>query len=253
MDIYLAGGQRGWRRELEGRHLLVSFAEPRQCQLLSDGWDVSGWLLDSGAFTAWTKGRQIDIEAYARFVEQHAPKLDGAIALDVIPGAPGRLPTADEAAAAGEQSMANLAWLTERLGPVIWPVFHEGEPMAVLDELVAQGHNRIALGATASRGREELADWLLPIFDRYPEQAFHGLAMTQARTIRNIPFRSVDSTSWLNFARYGVAANTYLLKGKSGAFYRSLGIAAILDTETCPERVQPTRDGQLRLFPGETA
>ncbi len=253
MNIYLAGGQRGWRQELEGRHLLVSFAEPRQCALIGEGWDVLGWLLDSGAFTCWRQGGVIDIEAYARFIEAHAGQLDGAIALDVIPGAPGRLPTADEAEAAGEQSLVNLDWLTERLGSIIWPVYHEGEPMAVLDELVRRGYDRIALGATASRGKDTLADWLLPIFDRHPEQGYHGLGMTQARTIRNIPFKSVDSTSWLNFSRYGVAANTYLLKDKSKAFYRSLGIAAILDTETCPERVQATKDGQLRMFPGETA
>lgn len=253
MQIYLAGPQSDWKPELEGHRLLVSFAEPRQCRLIDAGWDVAGWLLDSGAFTAWTKGKPVDLDAYARFVDATAARLDGAIALDVIPGAPGRLPTVAEAAAATEQTIANLDWMEARFGRIVWPVFHEGEPMAVLDEYVRRGYQRIALGATASRGKKELADWLIPIFDRWPNHGFHGLAMTQARTIQNMPFESVDSSSWLNFQRYGVEANTYLLKGKSRSFYRALGIASLLDNERCPLRVQATTDGQLRLFPGETA
>ena len=63
MRVYLSGPQGSWRPEMEGHHLLVSFAEARQIKLLAAGWDVPGWLVDSGAFTAWTKGRPIDLDA----------------------------------------------------------------------------------------------------------------------------------------------------------------------------------------------
>lgn len=250
MRIYLAGGQLGWREQLEGHHLLVSYAEPQQLRLLTAGWDVPGYYLDSGAFTVWRQGRAIDLAAYVEFIKRHEHLLAGYIALDVIPGEPGRMPTEEEAKIATDKTMANLDLMrVAGLKPI--PVYHEGEPIEVLDEYVRQGHDLIALGGTASRGRPEMVDWLLPLFERFPEQKFHGLAMTQARIIRHLPFYSVDSTSWLNFARYGVESNTYLLKGRSQGFNRALGIAALEDIARCPEGTPATRDGQLRMFPAD--
>lgn len=68
MRVYLSGPQGSWRSEMEGHHLLVSYAEARQIKLLDAGWDVPGWLVDSGAFTSWTKGRPIDLDAYIAFL-----------------------------------------------------------------------------------------------------------------------------------------------------------------------------------------
>jgi hypothetical protein len=252
MKIYLAGGAMAWKAQLQGHNLLVSFAERSQLKLLDAGWDVSGWMLDSGAFAAWTLGKPVDLEAYGRFIDKHEAMLDYAVSLDVIPGKPGRLPTHDEAAAAVEQSLANLERLERMLGKgTVMPVFHEGDPAWLLDEYAGRGYDRIALGATASRGKPELLDWLLPIFDRHPDQDFHGLGMTQSRIIGHVPFASVDSTTWLNFVRYGVDSNTYLLKGRTREFLRALGIAALHDIAQCPRGVQATRDGQLRMFPDE--
>ena len=261
MRVYLSGPQGSWRPEMEGHHLLVSFAEARQIKLLAAGWDVPGWLVDSGAFTAWTKGRPIDLDAYIAFLvdlEAQAAAgalvLDGYLALDVIPGEPGRLPTEDEARWATGKSLENLAKMRAAgLSPI--PIFHEGEPMDLLDAYVAEGHNVIALGATASRGKPELVDWLQPIFDRYPGQRFHGLAMTQRRVIEGFPFDSVDSTTWLNFCRFGLKANKHLLEGHDSAFYRRLGIQAIENIPRCRE-IQKTANiyalddaaQQLNLF-----
>lgn len=241
MNVYLSGPQRSWRADLEGHHLLVSYAEPRQCALLTEGWDVPGWLVDSGAFTAWTKGRPIDLDAYIGFLVDLEAKaaagvlrLDGYLALDVIPGEPGRLPTEDEARWATGKSLENLAKMRAAgLNPI--PIYHEGEPMDLLDAYVAEGHAVIAIGATASRGKPELVDWLRPIFERHPGQRFHGLAMTQRRVIEGFPFDSVDSTTWLNFCRFGLKANKHLLEGHDSAFYRRLGIQAIENIPRCRE------------------
>jgi ketosteroid isomerase-like protein len=282
MRLYLSGPQRDWKQELEGRHLLVSYADPGQTALLLEGWDVPGWLVDSGAFTAWTKGKPVDLDRYIAFcleLERRAAegslKLDGYFALDVIPGEPHRLPTPEEARAAIEQSRANLARMRDAgLRPI--PIYHEGEPVEVLDALVAEGHPVIALGATASRGKKAVLDWLIPLFERHPDQRFHGLAMTQGRLLRSLPFDSVDSTSWLNPCRYGLKNNMYLLKGRTREFWRYLGydlapfdlestakhlgargkpvlrqvgIAALLDNWACPPGTPPSRNGQLFLAP----
>lgn len=126
----------------------------------------------------------MDLDRYITFcqdLERRAAegtlKLDGYFALDVIPGSPHRLPTPEEAQAAIEQSRANLARMRDAgLNPI--PIYHEGEPVEVLDELVAEGHRIIALRATASRGKKAVLDWLIPLFERHPDQrgkdAFYG-------------------------------------------------------------------------------
>jgi hypothetical protein len=280
--VYLSAPQTDWRPELEGRHLLVTYAEAGQMRLLDAGWDCPGWLVDSGAFTTWRLGRPVALAAYIdallRLEERAANgaiALDGYIALDAIPGAPGRMPTLEEAMRATETSMANLATMQAAgLNPI--PIFHEGEPLEVLDMLVGQRHHVIALGATASRGQARVLDWLLPIFETYPNQRFHGLGMTQAKLLASLPFDSVDSTSWLNPCRYGLKSNAYLIKGRSRAFWkgmgfdlppgdidaavadlagrdraflRRLGAEAILDCWRCPAGSPPTKGGQLLVAP----
>lgn len=248
MKIYLAGVCKAFRPVVEGHHVLVSFHESSQTRLISQGWDVAGWMLDSGAFSAWRGGRKIDLDGYMRFIDRHHHLLDSYVALDVIPGDPGRMPTADEASRATEETIQNLdKMIASGFRPV--PVYHEGEPVAVLDHFVERRFPVIALGGTASRGRRELVDWLLPLFQRYPQQRFHGLAMTQERIIRNLPFYSVDSTTWLNFAKYGIEGGAYLLKGRSLDFYRRLGVACLMDMPRCPDDAPPAHEGgQLPMF-----
>lgn len=243
----MAGVSRGYQEQVENQHCLVSFAVPSERRLIKEGWNVKGWMLDSGAFTAWKLGKVIDLDEYIAFVKEHKHLLDGFIALDVIPGAPGRLPTKEEADTAYRQTLDNIeAMESVGLNPI--PVYHQGEPIAVLDHYVEKGYELIALGATESRGKPELIDWLLPLFQRHPGQKFHGLAMTQQRLIRWLPFWSVDSTTWLCFQKYGVDANVYLLKNRTPAFYRSLGVACLMDTPKCPEDAPPAVNGLLPMF-----
>jgi len=253
VKIYLAGVCEAYRPEVEGHHLLVSFHEPHQTKLIAKGWDVAGWMLDSGAFSAWRLGSSINLDDYMSFIDKNATNIERCVALDVIPGKPGRMPTEDEAKQATDQTLKNLdKMLSSGFRPI--PVYHQGEPVWVLDEFVKAGHDVIALGATASRGRPELVDWLIPIFHRHPHQRFHGLAMTQRRIIEWLPFDSVDSTTWLNFAKYGLKGNEYMLKNKSAAFYRRIGVMTMLDLPTCPLDAPPAHNGLLPMFDlGDTA
>lgn len=247
MKIYLAGVCAAYRAEVEGKHLLVSFHEPHQAALIAKGWNVAGWMLDSGAFSAWRLGTEINLDDYMSFIDKNETNLERYVALDVIPGKPGRMPTVDEAKTATDQTLHNLdKMMTRGFRPI--PVYHQGEPVWVLEEFVRMGFEVIGLGATASRGRPEIVDWLIPLFHRFPNQKFHGLAMTQRRVLEWLPFDSVDSTTWLNFAKYGLKGNEYLLRNKSPGFYRRLGVEAILDIPRCPWDAAPAIEGQLPMF-----
>lgn len=183
---------------------------------------MRGWLLDSGAFAVWNSGAPpIDLDAYCAFVETVKDKVDGYIALDVIPGAPGRQPTADEVGMALDHSLRNLSEMRSRgLEPM--PVFHEGDPDWVLAEFVRSGAPVICLAGTVSRGKPELLPWLRRIFATYPEQRFHGLAMTQRDILcaDDLPFWSVDSTTWLNPVTIGIRETAWYFADLDTGFRR---------------------------------
>lgn len=238
MKIYFAGVQTGWEAELEGQHVLVAFDQKRQLKVI-DAWD-NPVLLDSGAFATWRSGKEQDLEAYIAFIHEKKHRLDGYIAMDVIQGS-------------AEANLANLDTM-EAAGLRPIPVFHEGDDWQLLAEYLRRGYSYVGLGGTVSRGKQELVDWLLQVFDKFPPGPtlkYHGLAMTQERIITYLSdqFHSVDSSSWLNLCRFGPEANLYMLKKRSGKFLRRMGVEAFLDMPQMGG--PPTKDGQLRLFTSE--
>lgn len=245
MLIYLAGGQPTWRQELEGKHLLVAYSEPRQLRIVDEAWTGPLPLVDSGAFSIWkgTAGRRegLDVASYSAWLNERQGLFEAAIAFDVIGGSI-------------EENLGNLDVMEAAgLKGLVIPVFHEGDDFALLDAYIARGYGYIGLGGTASRGRHELVDWLIKVLDRNPPSdalRYHGLAMTQQRIIEFLSdaLYSVDSSSWLNPCRYGIKGSAHMFKDRSPAFMRQIGIGALLDM---PQRGgPPSKDGQLRLFKG---
>lgn len=87
-------------------------------------------LIDSGAFSAMTTGREVDRLAYAEYLERWAGCWDYAVTLDVI---------GDPAATAG-----NTRWLHQRGIPVM-PVHTLGNTVADFDAMVRE-HGYVCIG-----------------------------------------------------------------------------------------------------------
>ena len=150
---------------------------PRVWQMAKDyGMDI---LSDSGAFSAWSRGRKIRVHEYAEYLVKWQP--DKYFNLDVI-GDP-------------EETAKNQIFL-ESLGLTPIPVFHFGEPMALLDELVAK-YEVIGLGGTVGKPHTQRREWLSKVYSRHPGVKFHGLGITNRTLLEAYPFYSVDSTWWL--------------------------------------------------------
>jgi hypothetical protein len=227
--IYLAGAQAAYADDVRGRLLLSSYGDKNVTRVMA-ALEAGGWLIDSGAYTAWSKGRAIDLDGYMSFLDQAlgAYPVDGYFALDVIPGRVGGMPTADEVKRAWEASMVNLDRMQARgFAPI--PVFHFGADWARLDELIAGGFDVIALGGTVKKPRPAVLAWLDEAFARYPAQKFHGLGCTSEAQLTRIPFWSCDSTSWLTLAMFGVGGNEWLLRGRSSRALRRIGLVAFDD------------------------
>lgn len=156
-------------------------------------------MLDSGAFTAWKRGAQIDLSQYIAFLQRNADLLAHYVNLDVIPGVMGQRVALEQVEEAAAQSFANYEVMRAAgLSPI--PVFHYGEDLRWLRRILDSGAAYIGLGGTVGRPRKVR----IPFFDRcfavlreYPGVRVHGFGTTSLDLMRRYPWTSVDSTSWI--------------------------------------------------------
>lgn len=145
-------------------------------------------LMDSGAFTAYTKDRRISEDAYCRFLEreQDRPEFYGAMALDVIGN--------------GEESVRVYDRMLARGLRRVLPVFHVDEPAWILDHYLERT-DYIALGGMVGTGggRGRMLQWLDWCFNtvakRKPGTRIHGLGLTDHTLMPRYPWTSVDSST----------------------------------------------------------
>lgn len=179
MRVYFAGAaQHSWLEGMRGRHVLESFANIRRVTDRYRATWASG-MLDSGAFTEMTTGVPIDLQAYRDFAVRHGDFYESIANLDDIRGDV-------------DKSKRNLQYLKDG-GVDAFPVFHQGEPMSVLDDYCAESP---MIGLGFQRPIKNAQRWLDLCFARIPTiTKVHGFAMTSY--MHSWPFSQVDSTSWL--------------------------------------------------------
>lgn len=168
-------------------------------------------MLDSGAFTAFTKGKKVVLEDLIAIYKDTISKLDTKriknvwlINLDVIPGEYGRISTTKEIEDALDQSDKNFKVLRKTFGDRVLPVFHQTESDARLAEVCKQNHF-IALGFRqdfSEQHRITEAEKNVQ-FAHSKGIEVHGLATTGYKMLRRVPFDTVDSATWLYVAAMG--------------------------------------------------
>ena len=211
-------------------HILISFAYDKDASFFERklGYDPPDWLGDSGAFTAWTVGDQIDIDELIEWCRVHVERKPTfqCISLDVIPGTPGgnRKPTKAERTKAIKESLANGDAMREA-GLKIMEVFHVFEPLDHLELLLdrRQEGEVLGLGGMVGRGEALKRDFADEVFSFIRKRTgswqgippLHGLGISIRSPIAaRYPWWSVDSSSWIAPAQYGKKVTRYgTLKG----------------------------------------
>jgi len=150
--------------------------------------------LDSGAFSAFTQGVEIDLEAYCDYIKRNSDLVMVASVLDGI-GDP--LKT--------YQNQQRI----EAQGIKCLPCFHYGEDERYLEHYIAN-YEYITLGGMVPINKEQLIYWLDRIWEKYltdsdgvPIRKVHGFGLTRMSLIERYPWFSVDSSSWVQSARTG--------------------------------------------------
>lgn len=149
---------------------------------------------DSGAFSAHTSGKPINLDTFAAWAHATRDSTTWTAGLDVIGDADG---TWDN-----WQALRSLD-----LDPI--PTVHYGSPPSVLDRYAEQGVDFVGLGGMVGRKSESdrLLRWCLSMMryarDTWPGMRFHGWGVTHPSLVQNLPWWSVDSSGFGQSYRFG--------------------------------------------------
>jgi len=158
--------------------------------------------LDSGAFSMFTLGIDVDLQAYARFIDEYADIIHIASNIDAI------------GAGNEQKSYDNLVEIeAARTGDTVdvCPVHHARDSDEWLVRYLEQGYDYIFLGGMVPETTQYLIQWLDHIWPRYltnpdgtAKVKIHGFGITGENILLRYPWYSVDSTAWNARARYGM-------------------------------------------------
>ena len=200
----------------------LSSVERTGLQYSRNGLRLKEVILDSGAFTAWTKGRRMTVgEVHVNFqfgINAFKDVCDKIwlINLDVIPGSWTKTATPEERVQACKDSDWNQTRLEAGFGKIVLPVFHQNEAWSRLDEVMAQAAdgNYICASPRNDVHESERRPWAQRVHRLTKNFRTHGLATTGADMLLSVPWHSVDSASWIHMSAYGYI----LFSVESGSF-----------------------------------
>lgn len=151
--------------------------------------------LDSGAFSAWSKGAEIDIQEYIKFIKEFEDVITVYANLDVI-GCP--------------IGTWRNQMIMEDAGLHPIPVYHYKEDPKWLERYMKRNYDYIALGGLVTSDRAQMFNWMDRTFADYltdkdgmPIVKVHGFGLTSLKLMLRYPWYSVDSTSWVMTGRMG--------------------------------------------------
>lgn len=173
--------------------------------------------IDSGAFSAWTKGKQIDVDEYINFINSNKEYLTVCASVDTIPGAPRSsvLPSEEDIKVSAEGTWQNFLYMRSKMDDVnklLW-TFHAGEPWEFLERALEYRDERgpinyIAFGGLVGKPTDIINTFCKKAFEIIYQHSrqdlqIHAFGMTRLTLLEEYPFTSCDSTSWLQTANFG--------------------------------------------------
>jgi hypothetical protein len=221
MLIYLGGCASTRHAEFlveNDANVLMSFAyksnAKKYLEVLAESGKMANIILDSGAFTSWTKGKPVDIHEliqwYSGIIDTYSAycKSIYLINLDVIPGNAGRDPSMAEIEESMKQSAKNFDTLFSCFPEIVIPVFHQGEPESYLEDLCYMT-DYVAISPRNDVAENFRLTWCQA--HQCCAKKIHGLATTGWKNMSTVGYYSIDSAAWA--IRAGMGKIFYPTKG----------------------------------------
>lgn len=188
-----------------------NFLEPRK-KRIEQGLPNGKLFMDSGAFTAWTKGAVIDVDEYCKYINEYGEYVDHFGQLDTIPKVGG---TAKETEEAAWKTLDNYFEMVEKVKypEKITYTFHVGEPEEVLRKALEWGAQHkdimkmIAIGGLVKKNSNDKNSVITRAFnvikEVYPEVKVHLFGCTSTQYFLDYPAHSGDSSNHIMSAING--------------------------------------------------
>lgn len=195
----------------DGKNSYKKFTVPRK-ERIEKGLENGKLFMDSGAFTAWTKGAVIDVNEYCKFINENGEYIDYFGQLDTIPKVGGTAKEAEEAAKSTLNNYFSMINMVKYPQKVVY-TFHVGEPESVLREALEWGREHkdimqmIAIGGMVKKNAVTKHSAISRVFsvikEVYPEVKVHLFGCTSKQYFLDYPATSGDSSNYIMSATKG--------------------------------------------------
>lgn len=224
IDLYFAGAENPkvmeFAKEKNACKLFTQATERKQitewAEEKIEGKIQNKLFVDSGAYTAHTRGHDVDVDDYIEYVNN----LDEGITLfaqvDKIPGKFGVPRTREEILSAPAESWENYLYMRPRVKSPdkLVPIFHQDEEFKWLENMLnwkdENGKHIPYIGISSSKDKAPKfrEAWYWKVFDiiersSNPKVKTHSFGTSSIRHLETFPFTSSDATSWIRGAAFG--------------------------------------------------
>ena len=209
-DLYFAGTQHldceQWMIEHKSCRLQSQLLDKTRIQYILDNNFEGKLFIDSGAYTALTRGKEVDVDDYIAYINGISDKVYVFAQLDYIPK------NAQDTTDTAEASWDNYLYMYDRVKEPdkLVPIYHQSESLSTLKRMVEHRKpngeyiSYIGFGALAGTGvtlpqkKEFFSKCFSVIADsKNPNVKVHAMGMTSLALLEMFPFYSADSTSWI--------------------------------------------------------
>lgn len=179
--------------------------------------------IDSGAWSAHSKGKEVDIDDYINFLNTYDEYFHIYAELDKIPGEFRKPKTIEQKLEAPKISWENYLYMKDKVKSrdKLLPVFHQGEDFKWLKLMLEFTHSDTNtyipyIGISPANdsslpGKIRFIDTCFDIINKSsnPNVKTHAFGMTSLSILEQYPFTSADSTSYLITAINGTIMTDY--------------------------------------------
>lgn len=215
MDLYFAGSS-----VIETDELVLNNKYNRLMSYVNDKKLIEYYInnfknglklfIDSGAFTAWTQNKQIDVDGYINWINERSDFIHLYGQVDFIPGDIKTGATQEQVKEAAQKTWENYLYMRPKMKKPegLLYTFHIGEPFEYLKQALEWKDENgnyipyIALGGMVGKSvpmKENFLDCCFGIIKNSsnPNVKVHAFGMTSFELLKQYPITSADSTSWI--------------------------------------------------------
>lgn len=219
-NLYFAGARNGTDEtilKIQGNRLLSQLNDRKGLEFWIEYKKEHDFKLfvDSGAYSAHTKGAELDVDEYISYINKNEGIFDVVAQVDKIPGEFKKHKTLEQLKSAPEESWQNYLYMRERVidADKLLPIFHQGEDFKHLQRMLEakfDGKHIPYIGISPANDllTSHKAKWLETVFriirdSSNPQVKTHAFGMTTKNLLEKYPFYSADSTTWLMQGIFG--------------------------------------------------